>query len=106
MPSDWRQATYYHYHGDYGIPPQIGVRTQTHKLIYFPTFKHGKAPYWELFDLRTDPQELRNIYGDPKQGPVVDKLKQQLQTLVERYGEVGFLEEVSKCRQEKQAPSL
>jgi len=35
-----------------------GVRTRTHKVIYFWT-----KDQWELFDLVNDPHELDNLYG-------------------------------------------
>ena len=53
-----------------------GVRTATHKLIYF-----WKKDQWELFDLRTDPRELRNLYGQPGQEAVTAELKATLARL-------------------------
>jgi len=35
-----------------------GVRTRTHKVIYF-----WSKDQWELFDLVNDPHELDNLYG-------------------------------------------
>ena len=48
-------------------------------------------PEWELFDLARDPQELRNVYGDPAYAGVVRELKVELHRLQaevgdERYG--------------------
>ena len=36
--SDWRESLYYAYYelGEHAVPQHFGVRTQTHKLIYFP----------------------------------------------------------------------
>ncbi len=76
----------------YEVPPHVGVRTKTHKLIHFPTFKHGAGPYWELFDLRKDLGELRNVHGDPKYSPTAEEMKRRLQALIERYGENTPLE--------------
>ena len=53
-----------------------GVRTATHKLIYYWT-----KDQWELFDLRADPAELRNLYGEPGQEAVTADLKATLARL-------------------------
>ena len=37
--------------------------------------------YWELFDLRSDPAELRNLYGQPGQEAVTAELKATLARL-------------------------
>jgi arylsulfatase A-like enzyme len=71
-PSDWRSAIYYRYYhdpGDHDTRAHYGVRTATHKLIYYWTKRQ-----WELFDLRADPQELRNLYGQPGQEAVTAEL--------------------------------
>ena len=57
-PSDWRTSMYYRYYhdpGDHNTRAHYGVRTRTHKLIYF-----WKKNQWELFDLINDPYELHN----------------------------------------------
>lgn len=41
-------------------PSYTGVRTATHKYV---EFEKGRAPW--LFDLVSDPEELRNLYGTP-----------------------------------------
>ena len=51
---------YYHDPGDHNTRAHYGVRTATHKLIYF-----WKKDQWELFDLVSDPHELHNLYGQP-----------------------------------------
>jgi hypothetical protein len=53
-----------------------GVRTTTHKLIYF-----WKKDQWELFDLVHDPFEMNNLYGQPGQEAITASLKQELQRL-------------------------
>ncbi len=78
-PSDWRTSMYYRYYhdpGDHNTRAHYGVRTRTHKLIYF-----WKKDQWELFDLRDDPSELRNLYGQPGQEQVTAALKAELQRL-------------------------
>jgi arylsulfatase A-like enzyme len=78
-PRDWRKSMYYRYYHDPGhhnTRGHYGVRTETHKLIYF--WKKGQ---WECYDLRRDPQELENIYNDPKAAKTVARLKQELYRL-------------------------
>ena len=78
-PGDWRQAMYYRYYhdpGDHNTRAHYGVRTATHKLIYF-----WKKDQWECYDLMADPQEMHNIYNDPKAQKTVASLKQELYRL-------------------------
>jgi arylsulfatase A-like enzyme len=78
-PDDWRQSMYYRYYhdpGDHNTRAHYGVRTQTHKLIYF-----WKKDQWELYDLVKDPAELHNIYKDPAQASRVAELKKELYRL-------------------------
>jgi arylsulfatase A-like enzyme len=104
-PDDWQQIMYYRYwnHGGHNVCAHYGVRTHTHKLIYFytPDYAAGGtsegtsgnlkepviAPYWELFDLRQDPSELRNVHGDPAYAEVQAQLHKQLDRLQQHYGD-------------------
>ena len=76
-PSDWRTSMYYRYYhdpGDHNTRAHYGLRTRTHKLIYF-----WKKDQWELFDLVNDPFELHNLYGQPGQEALTAQLKAELQ---------------------------
>jgi len=78
-PADWRTSMYYRYYhdpGDHNTRAHYGVRTATHKLIYF-----WKKDQWELFDLVRDPNELHNLYGQPGQEQLTQTLKAELQRL-------------------------
>ena len=78
-PSDWRSSYYYRYYhdpGDHNTRAHYGVRTMTHKLIYF-----WKKEQWELYDLVKDPDEMHNIYNNPGQKNLVAKLKTELYRL-------------------------
>jgi arylsulfatase A-like enzyme len=80
-PADWRTSMYYRYYhdpGDHDTRAHYGVRTRTHKLIYF-----WKKDQWELFDLVADPHELHNLYGQPGQEQLAEALKTELQNLRE-----------------------
>ena len=67
---------YYHDPGHHNTRAHYGVRTKTHKLIHF-----WKKDQWELYDLVTDPQELKNLYGDPAQAALTATLKTELARL-------------------------
>ena len=78
-PSDWRKTMYYRYYHDPGhhnTARHLGVRSATHKLIYY-----WKKDAWELFDLTKDPNEQKNIYDDPASKPIVDELKAEIKKL-------------------------
>jgi arylsulfatase A-like enzyme len=92
-PRDWRKAMYYRYwmhnDADHHVPGHYGIRTDRWKLIYFYNkalgMKGARAPdaepEWELYDLRNDPREMKNLYRDPKYSKVVRDLKAQLKRL-------------------------
>jgi hypothetical protein len=67
---------YYHDPGDHNTRAHYGVRTRTHKLIYF-----WKKDQWELFDLVADPNELHNLYGEPGHEAITATLKAELARL-------------------------
>jgi len=78
-PANWRTAMYYRYYhdpGDHNTRAHYGVRTRTHKLIYF-----WKKDQWELFDLINDPHELHNLYGEPGQAQLTAAMKAELARL-------------------------
>ena len=78
-PDNWRTSMYYRYYhdpGDHNTRAHLGVRTLTHKLIHY-----WKKDQWELYDLTADPNELKNLYGDPAQAETVTKLKAELARL-------------------------
>ncbi len=63
-PEGWPTSVYYRYYHDPGhhnTAAHYGVRTATHKLIYY-----WKKDAWEMFDLTNDPTEQKNLlFGDP-----------------------------------------
>ena len=78
-PKDWRKDFYYRYYHDpneHGTPAHYGVRTERYKLIYFWRLNH-----WELFDLKKDPNELVNLYGNPKYAKIQKRLTERLYAL-------------------------
>ncbi|MEM0965794.1 MAG: sulfatase [Verrucomicrobiota bacterium] len=103
---DWRTATYYRYWMHmihHWVPAHFGIRTEDHKLIFYygknyrdesefgdfywgtPESEYdgylGPTPVaWEFYDLRNDPHEQVNQYGNPEYAPIIARLKQTLET--------------------------
>jgi len=78
-PKDWQTSMYYryyHYPQDHRVQPHYGVRTAQYKLIYF-----NKIDQWELFDLRKDPHELKNLHADPAYAETIKTLKTEMYRL-------------------------
>ncbi|MBL8221929.1 MAG: sulfatase [Bryobacterales bacterium] len=92
-PKDWRKTMYYRYWmhlgGGHTVTAHYGVRSQTHKLIYYYGQALGKKgavdkptpPEWEMFDLVKDPREMKNVYGDPAYAKVTAELKKEMERL-------------------------
>ncbi len=99
-PDDFPQSTYYRYwmHMEHHQnPAHFGIRTKDYKLIlfygtnyrtmkdpsnrmnYFHSFNTPVA--WEFYNLKNDPQEMNNRYGDPQFFQVITDLKKQLKSL-------------------------
>jgi arylsulfatase A-like enzyme/drug/metabolite transporter superfamily protein YnfA len=79
VPADWRKSFYYEYY-EYPTPhhvrPHHGVVTDRYKLVHFD---RPDLDVWELFDLRTDPHELRDVAAENPQ--VVAELKKEVARL-------------------------
>ena len=74
---------YYHFYenpGFHGVARHYGIRAERYRLVHY--YEDGE---WELFDLLADPQDQRNLYGDPALDAVVADLKQRLQALRLQY---------------------
>ncbi len=94
---DWRKRMYYHYYefpGPHSVARHYGIRTERYKLIHY--YSHAKRPdmnQWELFDLQTDPHEMKSIYDDPANASMMKELKAQLDDLRSRYKDDGTVVE-------------
>ena len=79
---NWRDAIYYHYYEKgFGATPHYGIRTNRFKLIHF----YGIVDTWELFDLKTDPYEMKNLYLDSAYAQEIKALKDKLLELQSEY---------------------
>ncbi len=81
----WRDAIYYHYYeypAEHDVRRHYGIRTDRYKLIHF--YGHD-VNAWELFDLKTDPHELHNLYGQPGYEALQRQLHRRLELLQIQY---------------------
>ncbi len=83
-PKNWRKYLYYHYY-DYPAIHMVrrhdGVSDYRYKLIHFygaANDQDAAINCNELYDLKSDPNELHNLYGNSKYTKVSDRLQQQL----------------------------
>ena len=92
----WKKAAYYRYwmhmaHHD--NPAHVGMRTKRYKLIYFYGCnyqgQYQTPAAWELYDMKNDPQETKNIYDDPKNKELVKSLKNWMKKLRKKVGDDG-----------------
>ena len=98
-PDDWPDLAYHRYwmnqdvvHNAYA---HYGIRTHDYKLIYWYNEDCGEEganpgtdqPEWELFDLKKDPQELKNVYHDPAYSGVVQDMTAKLDAEMARIGD-------------------
>ena len=80
--TEWRDAIYYHYYEKgFGATPHYGVRTNRYKLIHF----YDVVDSWELYDLETDPNEMKNLYNDPGYEKTIRELKDKLIEMQKEY---------------------
>lgn len=93
-PKDWRTSMYYryyHYPADHRVQPHYGVRNERYKLIYF-----NRINEWELFDLKTDPHEMKSVYGDPKYAKVQKEMTAELYRLKTEVNDNGQFSDIQK----------
>jgi arylsulfatase A-like enzyme len=98
-PGNWRRGMYYRYwmhnSNDHHVPAHYGLRTREWKLIYYygkPLNMKGAnepatTPDWELFDMKNDPREMKNLYHDPAHAATVKRLKAELDRLQREVGD-------------------
>lgn len=104
-PKDWQQETYYRYWmhmaHKHSNPAHFGIRTKDYKLIFFYgrdyKKRNNKAQKWanhpsslsfletpvawEFYDLKKDPKEMDNKYGNEAYTDIIKDLKVRLAAL-------------------------
>ena len=108
-PEDWRTHLYYHYYqypGYHAVRRHEGVTDGHFKLIKFYGLDVPNDEEWELYNLKNDPNEMRNVYSNTAYIKVVKDLKLKLKELRMKYKvtqvpQVDRRKETLKKRQEK-----
>ncbi len=78
-----RQHLYYHYYedkADHTVLKHLGIRSERYKLIYFYTVNE-----WELFDLKNDPDEQKNLINSSAHKDVLANMRAELLKLRDKY---------------------
>ena len=99
----WRDSIYYHYYeypSVHMIPRHYGIRTDRYKLMHFYQF----GGEWELYDLKSDPDEKTNLYGEKDVKKLTAKLKKQLKDLQKHYEDDSDISEKPQEWQDKVRP--
>jgi N-acetylglucosamine-6-sulfatase len=81
--ASWRDAIYYAYYENaavHSVPVHDGVRTDRYKLMFFPRTRE-----WNLFDLETDPQEMKSVHADPNYATILSGMQKRYRDLREFY---------------------
>ena len=88
----WRDAvyyTYYEYPSVHMVKRHYGIATERYKLIHF----YYDIDEWELYDLKNDPMEMKNVYNDPDYTEIRSNLHKKLEELRSYYGDSDALSE-------------
>lgn len=80
-PADWRTHlyyTYYEYPGAHSVRRHEGVSNKRYKLIRYYGKDVENGEEWELFDLKTDPSEMKSQYNNPEYASIIAGMKKAL----------------------------
>lgn len=83
-PKNWRKSLYYHYYeypAEHAVKRHYGVLYKNYKLIHF----YNDIDSWELYDLKNDPHEMHNIYGQKGTEKITQMLRKELLRLQKQY---------------------
>jgi arylsulfatase A-like enzyme len=87
-PPSWRKDwlyEYFEYPGPHNVRKHRGVRTERYKLIHY----YENPEEFELYDLKEDPGEIHNLYGDPSHAALARQLRQRIDELRKATGDNG-----------------
>jgi len=82
---DWRKSFLFEYYQEGWlprIPTLVGVRTTDWKYVTYPTIQDLD----ELYDLRNDPHEMKNLAGDPAARDRLEAMRAELDRLKKETG--------------------
>ncbi len=83
----FRDAVYYHYYeypGFHDVKKHYGVRTSRYKLIHF----YDDIDEWELYDLKSDPNEMFNVYNNVNYLTVQKSMLRKLEEQRKKYNDL------------------
>ena len=80
---DYAYYTYYEYPSVHMVKRHYGLATKRYKLMHF----YYDIDEWEMYDLQTDPNEMKNIYGDPAYADVQKMMHEKLTKVRKQYGD-------------------
>jgi arylsulfatase A-like enzyme len=83
----WRTSFMCEYFSENAMPWLIGmsykaIRTARHKYIHWTQKSLDGVACDELYDLKSDPYEMKNLVGQRGSGPLIKRLRKQLSALV------------------------
>jgi len=78
-----RDEMYYHYYenGEHAVSPHFGVSNGRYKLIRF----YKRVDAWELYDLKKDPHEMHNRYGEKNYEKITADMKKVLLQQIDKF---------------------
>jgi len=86
--ADWRKSWFYEYNYEKQFPytPNVrGVRTDEWVYMHYPHGDGGADRYKaELYDLKNDPEETKNLIDDPAQKGRIKKLEAEMDRLMKQ----------------------
>lgn len=83
---EWRKEIFYHYYDAFDVPDHFGIRTKEYKLIHFPLLpNHSESTVYELYNLKTDPDEMINLINVPEYARIAESLKKNLNVKKEQF---------------------
>lgn len=63
------------------VKRHYGMSTERYKLIHY----YYDIDEWELYDIKTDPDEMKNVYSDPAYASIKTDLHKRLAKLMVKY---------------------
>lgn len=96
-PKSWRKDwlyEYYEYPGPHDVRKHRGVRSERYKFIHY----YEAPEEFELYDLKEDPGELHNLYGNPRHASLATELRQRLAELRKATDDHYIYEEPAPAR--------
>ncbi|MGB1902191.1 MAG: sulfatase family protein [Flavobacteriaceae bacterium] len=79
-----RDAVYYHYYefpSVHMVKRHYGIISKKYKLVHY----YYDIDEWEFLDRKADPNEMTNLYDDPKYQSIIQTMKKKLKKLRKKY---------------------